>query len=234
MFTGISKDTDIEALLYLDDQDIARVCQANQYMRDLCNNNEDFWRKLIQVRFPYIPMEVLNKYKGDRSWSEYYIRDLRPVNISLTPTQDLVGAAEEGRLDHVMILVNNGAVINQYGDSISLLKAADRGYSDIVRYLVENGADVTKNNSLHLLYAAKNGDSELVKYLIDRGSDIHVYEDGIITWAARNGDLDLVKYLVEKGVDIHAYNDSAVKWAHRKGYTDIVDYLVSIVAPDPR
>jgi ankyrin repeat protein len=56
-------------------------------------------------------------------------------------------ACQEGHLDVVRLLVENGADVNlrraNQGGRIALGKAARQGHADIVRFLLANGADHT-------------------------------------------------------------------------------------------
>ena len=80
MLTG-NKDIDRKILNKLEDKDLVRVCKVNKEANSLCND-QVFWMNRIFSRFPKIGGDVLKANKGNRSWSEYYIKDLRKINKS--------------------------------------------------------------------------------------------------------------------------------------------------------
>ena len=80
MLTGI-KDVDYKILNELDDKDLVKYCQTNKEANKICND-QTFWMRRVLKKISYIDIEILRKYKGERSWSEYYIEDLRKINPS--------------------------------------------------------------------------------------------------------------------------------------------------------
>ena len=146
------------SLHYMDDITLARACQVNKHFyRKICNN---VWLQRIldiySIPPEYIP--ILKHYRGDRSWYEYYIYDLKKCVLS-SPHGDhviieqrvnciemdsyfnyLSDSAEGNRLDYVIIGVINGATANAIGDA--LIAASSEGYMEIVKYLVEQGANI--------------------------------------------------------------------------------------------
>ena len=86
LLTG-NKDVDFKILGELDDKDLIKMCNINKEAMQLCNNNQNFWLNRILIKFPYLKLDVLNKYKNDRLWSEYYINDLRKINNSTDVNQ---------------------------------------------------------------------------------------------------------------------------------------------------
>ena len=97
-------------------------------------------------------------------------------------------AAEEGYLDVVKFLVEQGADIHA-DDNYSLRISAYNGNYDIVKFLVEQGAD---NNTL--CFAVHSGNLDVVKFLVEQGADIH--DNGsVLSWAVYSGNLDIIEYL---------------------------------------
>ena len=81
MLTG-NKDVDRTILNKLSDEDLVNVCKSSKQANSLCND-QVFWMNRVFQRYSYVPGDTLRKYKGDQSWSEYYI-SLRKINeISL-------------------------------------------------------------------------------------------------------------------------------------------------------
>ena len=74
MLTGI-KDLDYKILNELNDVDLTKALQVNKQADNICKD-QAFWFNRIIQRFPTIPIHLFHQYKGDRSWSDYYIYDL--------------------------------------------------------------------------------------------------------------------------------------------------------------
>ena len=77
MLTGI-KDVDRKILNELEDKDLVKACQVSKQADDICND-QTFQMNRVFNRFGYVGGDILRKNKGDRSWSEYYIQDLRKI-----------------------------------------------------------------------------------------------------------------------------------------------------------
>ena len=102
---------------------------------------------------------------------------------------------KNGRLDHVIIALENGANIHALGDS-ALRYAGGRGHLDVVRYLVEHGANISARNNEALLYAGGRGYLDVVRYLIEHGDNIDEWEYNMLLKLAKiNSHLEVVKYL---------------------------------------
>jgi hypothetical protein len=72
LLTG-NKDTNLSILERLNDTDLANLCQVNREAKKLCND-ENFWRNRLLNKFRELgSLEELKKYKGDRTWKQYYI-----------------------------------------------------------------------------------------------------------------------------------------------------------------
>ena len=65
----------------LDDKSLVQYFIANKEANKVWSN-QIFWMNRVLNTFPYITVEILRKNKGNREWSEYYIDDLRKINIS--------------------------------------------------------------------------------------------------------------------------------------------------------
>ena len=205
MLTGY-KNLDFKILNQLDDKDLVKFCQTNRQANELCND-QTFWLNRILNRFPYLDLNILKQYKQERSWSQYYIKELRQVT-PINAQDKFETWSGNGRLDLVIIAVNKGADIRSNNDA-AVRWASARGHLDVVKYLVSQGSDIRAP-----------------------GSD--GINDSAVRSASYNGHLEVVKYLVSQGADVSASNDFAVRFASRNGHTDVVDYLVSQGAPDLR
>ncbi len=221
--TGI-KDLDFKILNELDDKSLVKYCSTNKKANEICSN-ELFWMNRILTKFPFINIKILQKYKGKRSWSDYYINDLRKV----TPNIKYL-LSEDGRLDRIMIAVSLG-VDFRFVDGLALTSASQLGYLEIVKYLVSLGLNVNPKNGRVIAGASFGGHLDIVKYLVSQGADIRAINDKALKKAIYKGHLDIAKYLISQGADIR---NATVDIAYRKGHLDVLDYLVSQGASDPR
>jgi len=187
----IPKDLNYKILLELDDKDLVNFCQTSKRARNYCND-DSFWLQRIMFKFPHVPLEILKNYKGDRSWADYYIYDLRKIDYD---SDFLHEAILDGRLDHVMIL--NDHKIRYEG---ALADAVSRGNIDIVKYLSSKHYWILP---YHLVLAVINNRFDVLKFLVDNGADVNsdfFYKDFTpLIQAKQLGRTEMVKYLIEKG-----------------------------------
>ena len=195
MLTG-NKNLDLVILNKLNDIDLVNVCQTNHQANELCNDQK-FWLNRIMITFPYLDLDLLKQYKGDRSWSQYYIKDLRQIKPNNTETYLRHGTLK-GRLDQVTIAVNKGGDIHLDEDT-PITFASEKGHLDIVKYLVGLGADINTENNSPVRFASYYGHLDVVKYLVEQGADIRADNDYAIKWAKLRGHFDVVDYLVSIG-----------------------------------
>ncbi len=191
MLTG-NKDVDRKILNNLEDKDLVNLCQTNKKANSLCND-QVFWMNRVFQKFGYVGGEILRQNKKDRTWSEYYIQDLRKINKD-NGQEYLNSGSRNGRLDLVIIALKNGTDIHRNSEWVLRL-ASEYGHLKIVKYLVSQGADIHANDDYALIPASRNGQLEIVKYLVSQGADIHVNNDEALRSASRNGHIEVVKYL---------------------------------------
>lgn len=106
MLTG-NRDVDIMILNKLDDKDLVNACLTNKAADNVCND-DNFWFNRVLTTFPGVPLDVLIQYKGNRSWSEYYIEDLRKINKN-TADSFLRKGTLHNRRDYVYMAILKGA-----------------------------------------------------------------------------------------------------------------------------
>lgn len=141
------------------------------------------------------------KYKGDSTWSDYYIYQLRNINYS---TNGLEDAMRMRRLDKVIILLTAG-----YRPDDRSIKLANPDL-DIIKYFIEHEIPIDIN--IRMILAIRHGNIDIVKYLVERGgADIHFAGDRALRMASHEGHLEIVKYLVEHGAIIDFGSHYAVK-----------------------
>ena len=76
----------------------------------------------------------------------------------------LMYASEQGSLDGVRLLVENGADVNRTDDldSTAIMYAAYEGNAEVVEYLLEQGADIS-------MYSTSFDNAQALHYLEDKG-----------------------------------------------------------------
>ena len=164
------------------------------------------------------------------------------VNVKYNEPPDdtpLHSAAENGNLEIVKCLIENGALINEKGNNgcPPLSAAVCEGEFEVVKFLIENGAVVNAKDDqdftpLHL--GAKEGKLEVIKYLIENGAKIESTDhdgDTPLHMAALNGHIEVVKCFIENGARIDPKNDRD-KTPHfvaaKSNHKDVVEYLTKI------
>ena len=199
MLTGI-KDLDYKILNELGDKDLVNVCLVNKNASEICDD-QTFWLNRILSMYPNVPSEVLVKSKKGRSWSDYYIKDLRLLN-TMEPNEILIDGAERGREDWVMIGLNRGANVHapdHFGSDAALRWASINGRTEVVKILLEAGADVHAENDLALRIASYYGHTEVVITLLKAGANVHAPDhigpDAALRWASKYGHSEVVKLL---------------------------------------
>ena len=164
LLTGV-KDLDMKILNELDDVDLVKMCQTNRAADSICTD-QSFWLNRIMTKFPYLSLEILNKYKGDQKWSEYYINDL--IKALKEPGRYSMKGME-GRPDYFIISLKNWPYDNVNLNEL-LVIVSIRGYLDIVRFLVSEGADIKYNSNSSVKYAYSKGHTDIVDYLVSQGA----------------------------------------------------------------
>jgi len=188
-----NRDVNIDILNRLDDESLVKICQLSEDADEICMR-EDFWKRRVFTKFSYIPIEILREGKGDQNWSSYYINDLIKVHPS-----HVIGYAGDGRLDLVMIAVDQGANVHEYHE-LALGLASGEGHLEVVKYLVSQGADIHALGDSAIRNAIESGHLEVVKYLVGIGADV---------------DFDELYY--------------NIKIARKRGHSDVVEYIQSVL-----
>ena len=167
MLTGV-KDLDYAILNELEDKDLVSFCSVNKDANKICLD-QTFWLNRILTKFPNVPSKIFIQNTKDRSWSEYYIYDLRKLDI---PNRILTEGSKQNRTDWVMIALNRGADVNfQRGEA--LRNASYYGNPDIVKILLKAGADVHAATDFSLRWASENGHPNVVRILLQNGANIN-------------------------------------------------------------
>lgn len=212
MLTGV-KDLDMKMLNELEDIDLVNYCKTNKQASEMCDD-QSFWAKRVMLKFPYVPSNVLIQNKGDRKWSEYYIKDLRNINSNVGLHYIMKGS-ENGRLDHVMIGKNKALTndlsnihITDTSGKTPLIYASIGGYVDVVKFLLQNGVNpntATRYNQRAIDSVKNKSRLDITKLLIEYGADIFPKDGNIgpLLNASSLGDIKLIKFLLDNGIDIN-------------------------------
>ena len=228
-----NKLVDYKILNYLPDEDLLALCELPNTDATKYCNSQDYWLNRIQYMFPYLSAETLEKYRGNRNWSDYYIDDLGPTN-RLMPNRVLFEGVSQGRLDLVLIGLNIGA--NIPNDSSKLLcAAATHGDVEFLKELADmNVVSFDIENYLIPMCAAENGHIEMLKFLHRMDYDVGAVE--VLRQAARSEQYTTVSYLFQDaGANANAYNLNAlIRELYFAGKDMMISILVENGAPTPR
>lgn len=144
-------------------------------------------------------------------------------------TTPLYGAAQNGSLELVKLLVSKGAKVNAVDKYFSrpLAKAVQADNLEIAKFLLEHGADKTINHSDDEFQTAifKARSAKMAQLLIANGADVSRGDKkghSVLLHAVANYlDFDLLKVLLQNGADINAQDNSgttALLWAAQHPY----------------
>ncbi|XP_076823769.1 ankyrin repeat domain-containing protein 17-like isoform X2 [Clavelina lepadiformis] len=150
----------------------------------------------------------------------------------------LMEAAQEGQLDLVKFLIQQGANVNATttsGDS-ALSYACEHGHTDVADHLLAAGADLeheTEGGRTPLMKAARAGHLCTVQFLISRGADVNRItknnEHSVLSLACVCGHLSVVELLLCQGADpTHKLKDGSTMLleAAKGGHTTVVQLLL--------
>ena len=115
------------------------------------------------------------------------------LGVLITP---LFISSQNGYLQAVKYLVQNGAKVNQHIDDgrTPLMVSCFNGHLSIVKYLVENGADIyqaTQIGITSLAFAILNNQTEIAKFLLRNDVDT----ENTILGLKKYGELELIEIL---------------------------------------
>ena len=144
-------------------------------------------------------------------------------------TTPLHGAAQNGSLELVKLLVSKGAKVNAVSKELSrpLAKAVQADNLEIAKFLLEHGTDKTINHSDDEFQTAifKARSAKMAQLLIANGANVSDRDKkglSVLLHAVANHlDFDLLKVLLQNGADINAQDKSgttALLWAAQHPY----------------
>lgn len=156
-------------------------------------------------------------------------------------TTPLHGAAQNGSLELVKLLVSKGAKVNAVDKYFSrpLAKAVQADNLEIAKFLLEHGTDKTINHSDDEFQTAifKARSAKMAQLLIANGANVSRGDKKghsvLLHAVARYLDFDLLKVLLQNGADINAQDKSgttallqAVRHSYAKNGKTCVQFLL--------
>jgi ankyrin repeat protein len=156
----------------------------------------------------------------------------------------LAGAASNGQLDAVELLLAHGAVLNPStteSASSPLHEACRKNDMDIVRQLLECGANVNSCNRYNLtpvMYAAKYSSPELLDLILSYHPDLEklsFINTSVTHWSIWRGDAGMTEQIIKAGAGLHHRSlsgDTPLHFAVLSGSLEIISILLKYGA-DP-
>ncbi len=142
----------------------------------------------------------------------------------------LYNAAENGHIDIVRILMENGP-ISERCRCIALKQAALRGFIDIVRIFLENSPISEEGRGQALCYAAEGGRIDIARILIENGPISEENRGQALYYAAIGGHIDIARILIENGTISERDRRAAVIAANVSGSNEIVQFITGMNRP---
>jgi mannose-6-phosphate isomerase-like protein (cupin superfamily) len=152
-----NRDVDFLILGELSDDDLINICRVNKDAGKLCKNQR-FWYNRIKIKFPYLTDDILNTYKKDRTWADYYI-ELVTFTKRITKLE-----------------INGSEVIRELVRVILLRRL------DLVISIIKSQPDISTDTLEDLVLLIKNMDMDIQKYISNHIQNHikRVYRDGVI------------------------------------------------------
>ena len=206
---------------------------AKELYEASCEGDLDKLRQLIDCGAPInTPITIKGLYEA--------FKPPKPGTLSA-----LAGAAGNGQLDAVELLIAEGAEINpsmKQSSSAPLLQACKANDLEIARFLLELGADVDALNcykTTPLMYCVKYGSPELVSLVLSYKPDLDItsfIHTTAIHWAVWPNHERNLGLLLEAGANANQLmgdGSTPLHCAAGSGFTEMVKLLLSYGA-DPR
>ena len=177
-------------------------------------------------------MEWLIKYKANVDAT--FTRNA----LEYTP---LIGAAVEGLVEPMEILIKNGASVNYAGKDgmTALLMAILHGHNNVTKLLLESGANASGSPkfSTPLLYAINANNTEAVDLLIKFGADVNLMETDNnkffpLALAVATGKEEMFRKLIDAGARVDRIGNMGYNLLHiaaENDFVEVVPQLISLV-----
>ncbi|CAK4133483.1 unnamed protein product [Aphanomyces euteiches] len=159
-------------------------------------------------------------------------------DVDRSKSNKLLKAAEEGDVDKVHELLEDGADVNfkNEDEQTPLHEASANGYVDVVKVLIAHGATVDTTDRYRktpLYRACSAGHFHVVQELLTHGADVNIadkYNQTPLYWAAERGHLHVVKELLAHFAMADIANKGGktpLHWASKKGHDAVVKELLA-------
>ncbi|MEL6142214.1 MAG: ankyrin repeat domain-containing protein, partial [Bacteroidota bacterium] len=169
------------------------------------------------------------------------MRLLQTAGAKLGNGDELVAAAEEGNLEIVSYLLEQGVPVNYTNryNRTALSFAAEEGNINIVRLLLQNGADVgikDYHGRTAFSFAAEETQYAIVELLLENGALVDERDHHgrtALSYAAEEGTVNLIKSLHKYGADPNSrdrYGRTPLSYAANESNVAAVQYLIEIGA----
>ncbi|XP_059168430.1 serine/threonine-protein phosphatase 6 regulatory ankyrin repeat subunit B-like [Physella acuta] len=141
-------------------------------------------------------------------------------------------SVENGFVEIVRLLVDNGADVNYTSLTTPLHESCKDGCFELVKMLVQAGADVNKTDypgDSPLCISTRRGKIDIVQFLVENGADVNIGKSPPLFYACDEGYFEITKSLVEAGADVNLLNsdgESVLGKSVFKGHLDIVEFLL--------
>ena len=121
-----------------------------------------------------------------------------------------------GRIDLVMILLQNGAEIDfvdYYNNHTALSIAVSHKHYDIAKLLIKQGANVNgvlngdRKSKPPLFEAVKNGDKNMAAFLLKNGANINAANDSRKSVLMQSWDVEINEWLIKQGANVNLKDD---------------------------
>lgn len=204
------RELDRLVLLELDDPSLARACQANRWLQQICSDDL-FWKERFQRRFGDQVKSPEDTYR------QMYIRFSQ-----LSPTQrQLAESAARGRLDEMLYLIGIGVPVNPL---MILHTAVVSGQFDVFKWILTEWANALIISSHLLVLAARYNRLDMMKWLnqhypgmIDNAVVQTAYENGspaMLDWLLQLGYIPRYQYMFDV---FRGNNIQAIDWMANHG-----------------
>ncbi len=162
----------------------------------------------------------------------------------------LAGAAFNGHLSAMKLLLERGANMEPEGFDMSIYGAIFYEEVEVVHFLIEEGlSNINKEVKLKgsigkgyfspLSVSCHNENTSMVKYLISKGANINARSERgyytALTDAIYNGHVEIVKVLLENGANVEledSVGKRALHLAAYEGHLEMVEHILKVGKAD--
>ncbi len=148
----------------------------------------------------------------------------------------LMFSVRHKQLNIIKLLVDHGANINKYNDTMTpLMWSIKNNDLNLVKFLIELGANINYSTTsiTPFMLAIEHNAIEIIKYLLEKNIDLTSYNkycihDNILNFAIKNGTYEIVKLLIKK-VNINEssyFGQTPLSCAIQFNKLDIIDLLL--------